>query len=117
MIPTHFITFCCSSAFNDAIGYLSGFLIKMQEGEYDCKPSGKTKVLGERGLEKICNLCQICQICQICHDSIHIMHALKKCIAFRAHFERYLVLTQLRFFVVSRLSRLMSPERRHYVMS
>ncbi|CAB4009949.1 Hypothetical predicted protein, partial [Paramuricea clavata] len=34
---------CLSSAFNDVIGYLSSFLIKMQEGEYDCKPSGKTK--------------------------------------------------------------------------
>lgn len=35
---------CISAAFNDVIGFLSTFLIKMQEGEYDCESSAKPKM-------------------------------------------------------------------------
>lgn len=33
-----------SLAFNEVIGFLSTFLIKMQEGEYDCEPTSKPKI-------------------------------------------------------------------------
>ena len=40
----YFLYLSFSLAFNEVIGFLSTFLIKMQEGEYDCEPTSKPKV-------------------------------------------------------------------------